>query len=202
MGSGGWGGGCLPLFLMCWQNKFIGQHHTECVRLHNCPLSPLIPSFQLCERKKMVGFTALCSNICSVIPVNFDALGGKSDSQQPVSFLSFLWIMKGCKCTEQHNVMHLIWQAIDTVSAGARRFVFRFCPPRSSFLWCIFMFGSFRSALPNYKPTGACKQKSHKLQCLLIGQSFGICHPARLETLLGGWSGKITSCGVPVLSNY
>lgn len=171
---------------VCRQNKFVRRDNAERAHLPYL-LGPL-----LWKGKKMVKFTALCANVLLSHPGRF--WSGKSGFQNhwitsPNSlfiFFHFCGSRKGWKRTEQHNVMYLIWQAIDTVSTGVRRFVFCSCAPQPSRLWCIFMFDSFRSALPNYKLTGTCKQKSPELQCsLLIGQSFGICHPARWEILRG-----------------
>lgn len=60
----------------------------------------------------------------------------------------------------------------------------------SSIVW-IFAFGSFKAA--NYKPTKACKQKSHEVTCgLLIGQLLGnlsSCQVRSLEDAAGGRGG-------------
>lgn len=62
-----WGGvgRCLPLFLICWQNKFVGQRCEECVgavrlHLHNCSFR--LGSDHSCS--ETVRFTAHRTHAC------------------------------------------------------------------------------------------------------------------------------------------
>lgn len=66
---------------------------------------------------------------------------------------------------------------------------------------CQVYFGAFlcllhlRRCCPIISQPGACKQKSHEVQySLLIGQSFVICHSARLDILWALW--KVEVCGL------
>lgn len=138
----------LPLFLICWQNKPVRQHNTEhvansytCISVHFY-FDPI--TFAPKKQKRMVDCTTkhpqnkqLLDHHCpfSCIWAKCCILNDLSWSGSPLCSCASVIGRKGCKCTAQSNVMHLMWQAIDTVRCGVRWFVFS-VSHRWSLLWC------------------------------------------------------------------
>lgn len=102
VGGGGGFGRCFPLFLICWQNKFVGRRYEECVGAcitAHFASDPIVSALRRSHPQ-------LSAQTRAVIMVNFDAFVRsavflKSPPCRLFPFHSFIAadqsIMKGCK---------------------------------------------------------------------------------------------------------